>query len=38
MYEGVSFLYTDTIDAQTREDLINQISEWRQEHKKPSLL
>ena len=31
---GVSFSYTDTIDAQTRRDLLTFTSEWRDKNKK----
>lgn len=35
---GVSFSYTDTIDAQSRKDLIIIATEWRKEHpKNPTL-
>lgn len=30
---GVSFSYTDTIDAQTRRDLLMFVGEWREKHK-----
>ena len=35
---GVPFSYTDTIDAQTRRDLIQIVSNWREEHPRKSLL
>ena len=35
---GVSFSYTDTIDAQTRRDLLTIVSEWRQTHENPNKL
>ena len=36
---GVSFSYTDTIDAQTRRDLLMFVGEWREKHKKePNIL
>ena len=35
---GVSFSYTDTIDAQTRRDLLTFVSEWRQTHENPNKL
>ena len=31
---GVPFSYTDTIDAQTRRDLIQIAVNWREEHSK----
>lgn len=34
---GVSFDYTDTIDAKTRKDLLEFLGEWRKEHPKPNL-
>ena len=30
--QGVSFDYTDKLDAQSRKDLINIILNWREEH------
>lgn len=36
--EGVSFEYTDSIDARSRRDLIKFISSWREEHPKPQIL
>jgi hypothetical protein len=30
---GVPFSYTDTIDAQTRRDLIQIAANWREEHR-----
>ena len=30
---GVPFSYTDTIDAQSRRDLIQIAANWREEHK-----
>ena len=35
--QGVSFAYTDTLDFQSRRDLINTILEWREEHPRPTL-
>ena len=35
---GVSFSYTDTIDAQTRRDLLTIVSEWRQTQENPNKL
>ena len=36
---GVSFSYTDTIDAQTRRDLLMFVGEWRKKKKKePNIL
>lgn len=34
---GVSFSYTDTIDAKTRKDLIEFLNTWRKEHPKNNL-
>ena len=36
--QGVSFVYTDTIDYQSRRDLINIVLQWREEHPRPTLL
>ena len=34
---GVSFSYTDTIDAQSRKDLVNTMMHWREEHPRLNL-
>lgn len=34
---GVSFGYTDTLDAQSRRELVRFMSEWREEHPRMSL-
>lgn len=36
--QGVSFDYTDKLDAQSRKDLINIILNWREEHPRNLLL
>ena len=36
--EGVSFEYSDNIDARSRRDLIRFISHWREEHPRPQVL
>lgn len=36
--QGVSFDYTDKLDAQSRKDLINIILNWREEHSRNLLL
>lgn len=35
--QGVSFAYTDTLDFQSRRDLINTMLQWREEHPRPTL-
>lgn len=35
---GVSFEFTEQLDAQTRRDLIMFIGEWRKTHKKETLV
>ena len=35
---GVSFDYTDKLDFQSRRDLIRTLSNWREEHPRPTLL
>jgi len=35
---GVPFSYTDTLDAQSRRDLLQIASAWREEHPKNNLL
>lgn len=35
---GVSFDYSDKLDFQSRRDLIRALSDWRQEHPRPTLL
>lgn len=35
---GVSFSYTDTIDSQSRQDLILILLDWREKHPKETLL
>ena len=35
---GVSFEYTDSIDAVTRKDLLQFMGAWREEHQKPMSL
>jgi len=34
---GVSFSYTDTLDSQSRKDLVNSIIQWREDHPRLSL-
>lgn len=34
---GVSFSYTDTLDAQMRKDLVNSMMQWREEHPRLTL-
>lgn len=34
---GVSFQYSDTLDSTSRKELVNYMTEWRKEHKRPTL-
>ena len=35
---GISFQYSDTLDSLARKELVEYLTEWRKEHKRPTLI